>query len=195
MKYLTPLLFAGLLLFPSFSHAATLTPAQRANILQEITILEGELNALLASQTTCPSGQAYTNGSCQWTASSTAAINAIAQQKSSQAQIAAQENAATAAIQKNSQIKNLQAEYQGYVTDAQNALADGQACLTKYQNLANDQLTTGTSAVARGNAAATAQSASVQCESIIQADNTEEQFDANAEASVQAQIQQVQNSN
>lgn len=47
MKYL---LIGLLLVFPFVSSAATLTPAQRQTILNEIQVLENELEALLANQ-------------------------------------------------------------------------------------------------------------------------------------------------
>lgn len=77
---LTSLLIAGLVLMPSLSFAATYTPAQISATQQLLSLLETELQTLLAQQPAsstpaCPSGKEYINDSCQWTVASQAALN------------------------------------------------------------------------------------------------------------------------
>lgn len=56
MKILTSLLIAGTLLFPGFTFAATLTPAQISTIKTEIIQLEAELAVLLGQSTIVEAG-------------------------------------------------------------------------------------------------------------------------------------------
>lgn len=58
MKYTLIPLLIGLLFVPSLSHAATLTQAQRATILQEIASLESQIQAIADTQTSIAT---YTN--------------------------------------------------------------------------------------------------------------------------------------
>lgn len=65
---------------PSLSFAATYTPAQISATQQLLSLLETELQTLLAQQPAsstpaCPSGKEYINDSCQWTVASQAALN------------------------------------------------------------------------------------------------------------------------
>lgn len=171
MKYL----FIGLLvLFPLVSSAATLTSQQVSNLETELQTLETELDTYLSS--TCTTGKSWQNGSCQWTASSTAAIDAIQEQ----AQAEAQEQAQTAQQDLQNRINADQQEYAEYQTDIQNLES-------KVQRVCS--LTTlGNPPVPTGLAAASAQEDGEDCSDISAETTPEVQADEQQESNLQTQI-------
>lgn len=125
----------------------------------------------------CVTGKIDIDGSCQWTASSTAIIEA--NQKAAQAQQADAIGAAEA--QEAQHIQSLQQEYQEYETDLQNLQTNVQrACA----------LTTLT--VPTGLAAGAAHTAALDCETVSANATLGEQIDEQEESTLQAEINTAQ---
>lgn len=125
--------------------------------------------------TDCPSGQVFTNGSCQWTASSSAAINF-----NLQVQARKQDALETAARQATSdKIAVLQKQYDAYTTDIQNLEAGIQsACALK----------TVTSQPVLTSTRKTSSVSVPDCISVTQMASVQEAADRTAQVSLQAQM-------
>ena len=170
---ITPLLLISLLLFPLVSSATTLTANQRITIESELQTLEAELQTYLDS--TCVTGKSWQNGSCEWTASSTAAIAAAQEQTQKAEQF--EEQGVQAGLQ--NQIVNLQQEYQQYQTDIQNLETSVQRACT---------LNTVNPPVSQGLAGVSEQESATSCETLSEISTPEIQADEQQESNLQTQI-------
>lgn len=195
MKYLATFLLGLLFVVPSISFAQTVQPSRSQliallnTLMQEVQALEAQLNAIQH----CPSGQAFTAGSCQWTASSTAAMAITNGQMNQKKNREAESNYQNV----QQRIDTLQSAYTADVQDQQNA--QPQQCLDpNYQRVLelSDNSFGGSTSIADGNrqiAFATAAAAdAAACTLLTAQDKARIQVDESNEASIQVQIRQLQ---
>lgn len=164
-----------MLLVPCVSFAAPMSAATRATLLAELAQLESELETVLSSS--CTTGMSYQNGSCQWTASSTEAVDEQHEERNIANGTAEEETNAA-------QLQTYQQEYQEYVNDALTVQAKAKACESALPAGANGSVSTSNSGITY--TAATVQA--VECENLQDYATVEAAEDAASEQAVQTKI-------